>query len=40
MDAVLFGLDHEPPPTALAALKAMRARIKERKAALRESRSA
>jgi predicted Holliday junction resolvase-like endonuclease len=37
-DAVLFALDGEPPAAALAALKAMRARIKERKAALRESR--
>ncbi len=37
-DAVLFALDAEPPPAALAALNAMRARIKERKAALRASR--
>jgi predicted Holliday junction resolvase-like endonuclease len=37
-DAVLFALDAEPPPAALAALKAMRARIRERKAALRDSR--
>ena len=37
-DAVLFALDGEPPLATLAALNAMRARIKERKAALRESR--
>jgi hypothetical protein len=37
-DAVLFPLDSEPPPAALAALKTMRARIKDRKAALRASR--
>ena len=37
-DAVLFALDAEPPPAALAALHAMRLRIKERKAALQTSR--
>jgi predicted Holliday junction resolvase-like endonuclease len=37
-DAVLFALNSEPSPAALAALNAMRARIKERKAALRASR--
>jgi hypothetical protein len=37
-DVVLFALDSEPPPAALAALKAIRARIRERKAALRASR--
>jgi predicted Holliday junction resolvase-like endonuclease len=36
-DAVLFALNGAPPPAALAALKAMRARIKDRKAALRAS---
>jgi len=37
-DAVLFALGAEPPAPALAALNAMRVRIKERKAALRASR--
>ncbi len=37
-DAVLFALGAEPPPAALTALKAMRTRIRERKAALRASR--
>ncbi len=37
-DAVLFALSAEPPAAALAALNAMRARIKERKATLRASR--
>jgi predicted Holliday junction resolvase-like endonuclease len=37
-DAVLFAVGSEPPATALAALKAMRARIKERREALRHSR--
>src|SRR5207248_175161 len=36
-DAVLFALGSEPPPAALAALTAMRERIKTRKAALRAS---
>jgi predicted Holliday junction resolvase-like endonuclease len=37
-DAVLFALGSEPPAAALAAFNAMRARIKERKQALRASR--
>jgi predicted Holliday junction resolvase-like endonuclease len=37
-DAVLFTLGAEPPAAALAALNAIRARIKERKQALRASR--
>jgi predicted Holliday junction resolvase-like endonuclease len=37
-DVVLFALGAEPPPAALAALNAMRGRIKERRTALRESR--
>src|SRR5437763_6976825 len=37
-DAVLFALGAEPPAAALAALDAIRARIKARKEALRESR--
>jgi predicted Holliday junction resolvase-like endonuclease len=37
-DAVLFAVGGEPPAAALAALHAMRSRIKERKAALRASR--
>src|SRR6266536_759361 len=37
-DAVLFALGSESPPPALAALNAIRAWIKERKEALRESR--
>jgi predicted Holliday junction resolvase-like endonuclease len=37
-DSVLFALGSEPPPVAVAALNAIRARIKARKAALRESR--
>jgi predicted Holliday junction resolvase-like endonuclease len=37
-DAVVFALGSEPPAAALAALKAMRARIRERKQALRASR--
>jgi predicted Holliday junction resolvase-like endonuclease len=37
-DAVLFALDAEPPPEALTAFSAMRTRIKERRAALRENR--
>jgi predicted Holliday junction resolvase-like endonuclease len=37
-DAVLFALGADPPEAALAALNAIRTRIKERKAALRESR--
>jgi predicted Holliday junction resolvase-like endonuclease len=37
-DAVLFAAGTQPPAAALAALNAIRARIKERKQALRESR--
>ncbi len=37
-DAVLFAAGSEPPPGVLAVLTAIRARIRERKAALRESR--
>src|SRR5439155_26942272 len=37
-DAVLFALGTQPPAAALAALNAVRARIKQRKEALRDSR--